>query len=309
MFLDAISKLDPTDFENFAYDLLQSAGMRNMVWRTPGADGGRDIEGQALFNDLSGAITVQKWYVECKRYSTSVDWPTLWGKIAYADNHHADYLLLVTNNNPSPNCETQIATWNGQRKRPQVRVWRGYELDKIAQAYPAVATKYGLRDKSAPLDVEFLSLLMEVTKVAQASYSALEFECDPRPGLEVAAALAELISLRMAQVRDHGRISESDISSDLPAYDWVKWNGPVRPWETAGIRAFLCAYRYFLVAEGVNVLGSGEETKLVPIKHRGPLTPAVETSLRNIALWSDIEMRLLENELPSIGIRPRARKA
>jgi hypothetical protein len=195
MVLKAISKFEPRDFENLAFDLLQSAGMRNMVWRTPGADGGRDIEGQCVFNDLSGAITVQKWYVECKRYSSPVDWPTLWGKIAYADNQEADFLLLVTNSNPSPQCETQLSAWNAQRRRVQVRVWRGYEIANILDGYPAVATKYGLRDKPAPIDVEFLPLFIEVTKVAQASYTALELNADPGPGLEVAASLTELISL------------------------------------------------------------------------------------------------------------------
>jgi len=309
MVLEAISKLEPRDFENLAFDLLQSAGLRNMVWRTPGADGGRDIEGHFLLNDLSGAITVQKWYVECKRYSSAVDWPTLWGKIAYADNQEADYLLLVTNNNPSPQCETQLSAWNAQRRRVQVRVWRGYEIEKILEGYPAVAAKYGLRDKPTPIDVEFFPLLTEVTKVAQASYTALELDGDPRPGLEVAASLTELISLRMAQVRSQGRIFAADVTVAKPEYTWLNWTGPVGAWESAGIRAFLSAYRCFTAAETLNVTGSQDEARLVPVKGRGRLTPVVQASLANIALWADIELGPLDEGTLSMTIRPRRGKA
>jgi hypothetical protein len=35
--------LTPTEFENLVFDLLISRGMVNVAWRTPGADGGRDI--------------------------------------------------------------------------------------------------------------------------------------------------------------------------------------------------------------------------------------------------------------------------
>lgn len=155
MALTHLLALTPKEFENLTFDLLQSAGLRNMVWRTPGADGGRDIEGRYVINDLSGSITVQKWYVECKRYSSPIDWPTLFEKIAYAEVHQADYLLLVTTNNPSPQCETKISEWNAQRGRVQIRVWRGYEIDRLLEGYPVVATKFGLRGGLFQLTLSF----------------------------------------------------------------------------------------------------------------------------------------------------------
>src|ERR1700685_4468966 len=109
--LRTIDELPPREFENFAFDLLQMIGMTTVVWRTPGADGGRDIDATYHARDASGYVDRQRWFVECKRYATSIDWPTLWAKLAYADNEGADFLLLVTNSNPSPQCENQIAQW------------------------------------------------------------------------------------------------------------------------------------------------------------------------------------------------------
>jgi restriction endonuclease Mrr len=75
--LEKIKKLEPRRFENLVFDLVQIIGLENVVWRTPGADGGRDIEGDMEVRDMSGGLVLQKWFVECKRYRASIDWPTV----------------------------------------------------------------------------------------------------------------------------------------------------------------------------------------------------------------------------------------
>ncbi|HDZ9489188.1 TPA: restriction endonuclease, partial [Vibrio cholerae] len=87
--MDLLS-LSPEQFESMTFDIVTALGLRNAVWRTPGSDVGRDIEGNYYISDLSGLYQKQKWYVECKRYAKSVDWPTVWNKIAYAETHSAD---------------------------------------------------------------------------------------------------------------------------------------------------------------------------------------------------------------------------
>jgi hypothetical protein len=84
--LSKLKTLTPQDFENLTYDLLMLAGIRNLVWRTPGSDGGRDLEG--LYNrvDFADGVVSEVWYFECKRYQSAIDWPTVFGKIAYAAN-------------------------------------------------------------------------------------------------------------------------------------------------------------------------------------------------------------------------------
>lgn len=67
MALKKLRELDDTDFENLVFDLMTAQGMLNVTWRTPGADGGRDIEGTVVHSDFSLTRTEQKWYVECRR--------------------------------------------------------------------------------------------------------------------------------------------------------------------------------------------------------------------------------------------------
>src|SRR5262249_18026984 len=90
----ALKKLPPGEFENLAYDLLFLSGVQNLRWRTPGADGGRDLEGEVAVIDFSGETFRQRWYIECKRYAKSVDWPTVYEKLTVALNHQADFLLF-----------------------------------------------------------------------------------------------------------------------------------------------------------------------------------------------------------------------
>ncbi|MGA8400317.1 MAG: hypothetical protein WB697_10540, partial [Stellaceae bacterium] len=78
-------------------------------------------------------------------------------KIAFSDAALADFLLIFTNSNPSPQCESEITLWTSGNRHPKVRVWRGYE-GRILKRHPAVATKYGLIAQSNSDPVGFISL-------------------------------------------------------------------------------------------------------------------------------------------------------
>ena len=110
-----LKRLHPEQFENLTYDILLLSGVQNLRWRTPGADGGRDLEGEVISVDFSGETVRQRWYIECKRYAKSVDWPTLYEKLTVAINHQADYLLLVTTANVSVPCRDEIQRHNERR--------------------------------------------------------------------------------------------------------------------------------------------------------------------------------------------------
>jgi hypothetical protein len=205
--LERVSALEPTSFENLTLDLLRAAGFRNLVWRTPGADGGRDIEGEQLFTDLSGADTVEKWYIECKRYSTSVDWPTLWKKVSFAENQEADYLLLVTNSQPSPQCETEIRRWNDRRKRPAIRVWRGYDIPGRVRINEDIAVGHGLFKGALITSSLAIGLTSVLSKLSQAAYSSHAFGESPEMPLASAATVAELFHQRVNSLSVHGNFN------------------------------------------------------------------------------------------------------
>lgn len=252
--------------------------------------------------DFSKYYQRQKWYVECKRYSISIDWPTVWQKIAYAESRGADFLLLVTNSNPSPACENEIASWNCHKKSVTVRVWRGYELEGILKSYPQVATKYGLLGKSVGAELSLQSLTFESMKLAQSSYVARELGVSNDVALEASAALSELISLRYSQIRAYGRMIRES-GNNAPSYKWLSWSGPWAGWDDAGMRALLTMARHLTGSASINVSCSHGEVLLLFESPRFVIDGAREKAFIEIATWSDVEIVEIAKESIKLSSR------
>jgi hypothetical protein len=174
-----LKKLEPAEFENLTYDILFLSGVQNLRWRTPSADGGRDLEGDIPVIDFSGETVRQRWYIECKRYSQSIDWPTVYGKLTIAINHNADYLLFVTTSTFSPQCRDEVQRHN-QKRRVQIRIWPFYYIEQLLTIHGQVALKYGLVQASPYLHVDFKTIIFELMKLAQSTYAAIEFDQVPK---------------------------------------------------------------------------------------------------------------------------------
>ena len=288
--LDRINALDPTEFENLTYDSVRAAGLRNLVWRTPGADGGRDIEGIAFSTDMSGHELIQKWYVECKHYSNSIDWATIYKKIAHADVHEADVLLLVTNNNPSPACETEITRWNDSRRRPLVRFWRGYNLKQVLSGFPEVAASYGLIDNVDKLRASVLPLSLIISKVSQAAYVRSEFDQSVKDELEVGSGLAELLSLVLANFDNSGKLTGGDKLTAVPSFEWLDWHGDFECWDEIGIRAVLPFLRFVLNAKLMRFNSNGDLGTVTLQDMSLPYSDQAILQTNIVAHWSKIEI-------------------
>jgi hypothetical protein len=285
--------LSPTEFENFAYDVLSLSNVRNLTWRTPGADGGRDIEGEVFIRDLSGFSTRQRWYFECKRYSSSLDWPLVYGKVAHADTNQADFLLIITNSTPSPNCETQISKWNTDRRSPMIRVWRGYELESIVDQFPSVAAKYGLRHPPPATAGEFLNIALEISKITQTAYSAFVLGIDALPPIEAASALSELFSARAQNIAHYGKFIslpvDDNAANDL--YPWVDTTVPMTMSATS-LRACLAVYKFVTAAHRLQITSNQEAYIVTPLGGRQrELSEAARNLIALVATWSDLELQ------------------
>jgi len=200
-----LSDINPQDFENLTYDILQTIGLKNLTWRTPGSDAGRDIEGEYYQPDISGSFIRQKWFIECKHYSSSIDWATVWKKIAHADSKNADFLLVATNSNPSPQCESEISNWNNQSHRVKIRFWRGYDFDRLLLTYPNVAQKFGVGNFKVEKISGISALAIENSKITSAAYLTHSFDQNPRLALIAASSISELIQVRIADLEQFGR--------------------------------------------------------------------------------------------------------
>ena len=187
--LAKLKKLPPRDFEHLVYDLLILKGLRNAHWRTPGSDEGRDIEGTFDAFDFSGQVRSERWYVECKRHSKTLDWPTVYAKIAYADVQSADYLLICTTASLSPQCKNQVGAYERARRMPRVRAWEGAWLEQMVADEPALLVKYRLTTAAKDRELGALPFLKALSKTAHQIYGESK---KPTRSIELAAALAEL---------------------------------------------------------------------------------------------------------------------
>ncbi|NLF76283.1 MAG: restriction endonuclease [Chloroflexi bacterium] len=285
--------LTPTAFENVVYDLVCAAGLRNAVWRTPGADGGRDIEGEYSTVDFSGFHTVVRWYVECKRYDKAVDWPTVWGKIAYAENHEADYLLIVTTAPLSPQCKTEISKRNAKERHPKVRFWDASDLEQVLLRYPVVLVKHGVSNDSRLVAASFMSLAQHCSKVVQAAYGVSEFADHNNPPLEAAAALSELLTVRLRDAETVGRSSCSPFVLAADGYPWLKVAdnaSALGGFDRYGLRAMLTLIRHITPADELVVVPDKTAVRLtIPTHHARDV--ATSALLVEVATWADTEVR------------------
>lgn len=297
--------MSPTDFENLVYDCLSAVGMKNLVWRTPGADGGRDIEGIEYIKDLSGQDTARKWFIECKRYSSSIDWPTVWKKIAYADGHGADFLMVATNSNPSPSCENEITRWNDSRRYPKVRFWRGYDLPRLIRSHQSIASAYGLVDNPALLQASALPLTLLISSINQAMYVSHLFGADITIGLEASACLSELLSHRLSDLERHGRFVSGPRVSSALTFGWLRSAGEMDSFEEVGLRAMLTTLRHLTQAPSMEVHSTAGSAEVHLNSPRFELTEKATEHLRLLSVWAQIELNSKEPGSPGYALRQR----
>lgn len=245
---EKISAMSPTAFENLAFDIARAVGLRNLVWRTPGADGGRDIEGMFFFNDPSGYDRRETWHIECKRYSSSIDWPTIWGKVAFANSHNADVLLLFTNSNPSPGCENEISAWNNSQRFPKIRVWRGYDIPRLLRLNTDILLSHGLDNTIQNINRFSTEIALLLSKLIQTSYSSFIFNNLSITSLEAASCISELFTQRLFDVQQHGRFVHAEKLKACTDWPWLVIMGSTSDIEEIGFRGIVSFLRH--VAQG-----------------------------------------------------------
>jgi hypothetical protein len=293
--------LSPTEFENLTYDLLTARGLANATWRTPGADGGRDIEGTWSHLDMSGEQTTQVWYVDCKHYANSVNWPTVFEKVSYAVSNAADFLLIVCTPSLSPACRTEVTKWNDQARRPLIRAWESHYLSTMLGNYPEIAAKYGFATKTILELPGFVDIVVEASKAAASAYTRASLLSSEGPSkeLELAAALAGLMAEKMQVFSlKHNLLENPSFILAEDGYEWVAWTGvPKTNIDRSAVRAILSLIRLTNRGTAVAALAS-EETIQVSL---AGAPPAFDTNasalLQKICLIGNVEFSIVSNSL------------
>ena len=289
--LDKIKQLTSQEFENFILDILVTIGLRNAIWRTPGRDGGRDIEGVYFVTDLSGYKQQQKWYIECKKYNTTVGWPTIHEKLSYANVYSADFLLIVTTSSVTPQANDAINQWNISHDRPQIRVWEGYKIVHIVQQMPSICIKYGLSSNTKDIAVSFLSLSKIIQKFVLASYSESVFKNINLFSLQASAAMADLSERRMGQIEESGQW-QVDKTRSCDLYCWSKYEDDINinGYDRYALRAVLCAYRSMTKSSIVRLSRDVNGYVVVSSDGKRNLSDGHRRDLCSIAFWGNFDI-------------------
>jgi len=292
-----IGDLRPEEFENLIYDLVQALGLKNAVWRTPGRDGGRDIQGEWYVKDLSGHLARQVWYVECKRYESSVNWPTVWEKISYAESNAADVLLFAVTSSLSPQAVDEANKWNAQRKSPIVRYWGGVDIEKKLQLFPAIAIKYCLSpDPRIVVGGALLPVVNILLKYSIAAHSAEVFETESKEKHAVVYSLSELISARLSEVELEGAFSVAPFRESMDTFDWLQnavYLEQIRI-DRYSIRAIAC---YLKDSSNADIVYLHKEDESIFFDLRTELPDVVFGDICQIALLSNYELHQENNRL------------
>lgn len=242
--------LTPSQFESMTFDIVSALGLKNVVWRTPGSDGGRDIEGEYFISDLSGQYQCQKWYVECKRYTGSVNWPTIWEKISYAESNSADILLIATSSSLTPQAVDNVNRWNATGKKPIIRFWGEVDITSTLNLHPNIAAKYGLSPNDSANLKKFKSitdLLLKITHSISPEIGNISNE-----KLYVVHAISELLIFRIDDVNESGGYYFRAHHSE-DEFDWFNYCGnDIRSFDKHSLRAVL-SYINFILKNNFNL--------------------------------------------------------
>lgn len=293
-----LTELTSTEFENLVFDLMTAHGMLNVTWRTPGADGGRDIEGTVVQNDFSLTQNVQKWYVECKRYEGSVDWSTIYSKVAFAHSNAADVLLMCTSSKYTPTALNEVTKWNNTKNGPIIRLWPGHQIETLLSNYQDIAWKYGLKNAPLPITGSTLQLTLALSKCVTSHCSSLEFSnLGVPPMLCAAQAISGLLQAKMESAEKTGTferviypIDKFDIASINLSSDLKHVDGP-------SFKAFIA----YLTALNIKILSiSNEENYACKITCLSTITDTHErykSVFDSISLWGNFEYRIDDKQI------------
>lgn len=284
-----LTDLSPEEFENLTYDLAIARGMVNVVWRTPGADGGRDIEAESVQRDISGAQTASKWYIECKKYVGSVDWPTIHPKLAYADAAGADYLLLCTSSKFSPQAITNVENWNLSRRRPAIRLWPGHELQSQLRLHGDLQLKYALQADSSNPGKSLFNLSLALSKSIGSYYSSVAAGGPVASRmLQAANALALLLQARMEEIETLGSPSRQPAQKAIDAD--VECSGDLSDFDGPALTA-LIAYLAALTRRRLRAQSTQAGICIVS-GYQGfdELLTRYRDAVSAIAMWGDFEV-------------------
>lgn len=139
--------LKAKDLEECVYWLFDAMGAKDLEWRVGGegggaADGGRDLEARLSFPGDDGELVTQKWWIECKGRTRTVEA----SEVKAAINNSlafegVDFLIIATNTQFSNPTRDWVNEWQRKHKTPKIQLWDKEQLERYLSRYPHVVLR------------------------------------------------------------------------------------------------------------------------------------------------------------------------
>ncbi len=142
------SELSPEAFEKLCAELLEQSGFTNLKWfGNGGGDKGRDLVVDRIYEPLSGTRRIERWVVQCKRYTRKRLTKTEIEEFLVSSREHAPRsVLIIVTSTLSPDvrdwvearrkdCPFDILTWEERDLEREIRKYRKH-LSSIPEMEP-----------------------------------------------------------------------------------------------------------------------------------------------------------------------------
>lgn len=134
-------KINWKQFEELSFDLIAMFSFHSLKWRQGGADDGRDIEAcRTIYNAMVNQFE-EKWFFECKKYTSGVAVADIHEKLAWARAEKANHFVIITNSYLTKACREFIEkTRNSESFK--IHTIEGKHLKKLIIKFPEIVRKY-----------------------------------------------------------------------------------------------------------------------------------------------------------------------
>lgn len=130
------------ELEELLYWLFDEMGAKDIEWRIGGqgngtSDGGRDLELSFYVSSDNGELTKQKWWVEAKGRTSTVE-PIEVQKAIYniINKNDVDVLVIATNSHFSNPTRDWVKEWQLNNQKPKINLWEQTELENLCSKNP-----------------------------------------------------------------------------------------------------------------------------------------------------------------------------
>lgn len=138
-----IIEFSSTKFEELCYELISAMNdYKNLTWRKGGGDSGRDLEAILMRKNPDGFTeSSEKWFFECKKYSSGINVGDINVKISWASAEKADCLVFMSNSYLTNQCREYCKKEMDNHKLKIIE-WTYMTFRGILFNYPGICEQY-----------------------------------------------------------------------------------------------------------------------------------------------------------------------